>query len=177
MQIQRTPQPDERYMRLALEQAQLAYDRGEIPVGAVAVHHGQVIAQAYNTKEQDRDPSAHAEMTALRQAAQHVGGWRLLGVTLYCTMEPCPMCAGAMIQARLPRLVYAIDDPKAGASGSVMDLLNHPRLNHQVQVTKGVLAADASAMLARFFRDLRRGVLPRYSTAWRARKLAENAQP
>jgi tRNA(adenine34) deaminase len=173
MQTHRTPQPDEQYMRLALEQAQLAYDRGEIPVGAVAVHRGQVIAQAHNTKEQDRDPSAHAEMAALRQAAQHLGGWRLLGVTLYCTMEPCPMCAGAMVQARLPRLVYAIDDPKAGAAGSVLDLLNHPGLNHQVQVAKGVLAADASAMLERFFNDLRRGALPRYSNAWRARKLAE----
>ena len=140
-------------MRLALEQAQLAYDQGEIPVGAVAVHQDQVIARAYNTKEQDRDPTAHAEMTAMRQAAQALGGWRLFDVTLYCTMEPCPMCAGTMVQARLPRLVYAIDDPKAGAAGSIVDLLNHPQLNHQVQVTRGVLASEASTMLDRFFRD------------------------
>ena len=114
---------DEAYMRLALEQAQLAYEQGEIPVGAVAVHRGHAIARAYNTKERARDPTAHAEMTAMRLAAKHLGGWRLMDVTLYCTMEPCPMCAGTMIQARLPRLVYAIDDPKAGAAGSIIDLL------------------------------------------------------
>ena len=176
MRVHEPSPTDERYMRLALEQAQLAYDRGEIPVGAVAVHHDTVIAQAYNAKEQARDPTAHAEITAMRLAAQHLGGWRLVDVTLYCTMEPCPMCAGAMVQARLPRLVYAIDDPKAGASGSILDLLNHPQLNHQVQVTRGVLDAEASEMLQRFFRDLRRGDLPRYSLDWRARQLAKNAQ-
>lgn len=170
-------QTDEQYMRLALEQAQLAYEQGEIPVGAVAVHKDEMIAQAYNTKEQAKDPTAHAEMTAMRQAAAHLGGWRLVDVTLYCTMEPCPMCAGAMVQARLPRLVYAIDDPKAGAAGSVLDLLDHPQLNHRVQVTRGVLAADASEMLDRFFRDLRAGSLPRYSLGWRARQLAKNTQP
>jgi tRNA(adenine34) deaminase len=169
-------QTDELYMRLALEQAQLAYERGEIPVGAVAAHRGQVIAQAYNTKEQAKDPTAHAEMAAMRIAAQHLGGWRLVGVTLYCTMEPCPMCAGTMVQARLPRLVYAIDDPKAGAAGSILDLLNHPQLNHQVQVTRGVLAEEAGEMLDRFFRDLRRGLLPRYSQAWRARQLAKKSE-
>ena len=173
MDAQDSPQHDEHYMRLALEQAQLAYERGEIPVGAIAIHQNRVIAQAYNTKELAQDPTAHAEMTAIQQAAQAQGGWRLLDVTLYCTMEPCPMCAGAMVQARLSRLVYAIDDPKAGAAVSVVDLLNHPKLNHQVQVTKGVLAADASVMLERFFQDLRRGILPRYSQAWRARQLAK----
>jgi tRNA(adenine34) deaminase len=141
------------------------------------VHKDQVIARAYNTKEQARDPTAHAEMTAMRQAAERLGGWRLVDVTLYCTMEPCPMCAGAMVQARLPRLVYAIDDPKAGAAGSILDLLDHPQLNHRVQVTKGVLAADASEMLDRFFQELRRGDLPRYSQAWRARQLAKNTHP
>lgn len=167
---------DEQYMRLALEQAQLAYEQGEIPVGAVAVCQGHVIARAYNTKERAKDPTAHAEMTAIRIAAQHLGGWRLIDVTLYCTMEPCPMCAGAMIQARLPRLVYAIDDPKAGAAGSVLNLLDHPQLNHRIDITKDVLAAEASEMLDRFFRDLRSGVLPRYSQAWKARQLAENEQ-
>ena len=177
MPVYEPAQTDEHYMGLALEQAQLAYKQGEIPVGAVAVHKSQVIARAYNTKEQARDPTAHAEISAMRQAAAHLGGWRLVDVTLYCTMEPCPMCAGAMIQARLPRLVYAIDDPKAGAAGSVLDLLGHPQLNHSVQVTKGVLAIDAGAMLDRFFRDLREGGRPRYSQAWRARQLAENTQP
>ena len=105
MQVYELPQMDKQYMRLALEQAQLAYNQGEIPVGAVVVHKAQVIARAYNTKEQAKDPTAHAEMTALRQAARHLRGWRLVDVTLYCTMEPCPMCAGAMVQARLPRLV------------------------------------------------------------------------
>jgi tRNA(adenine34) deaminase len=170
------PKPDEFYMRLALDQAQLAYDRGEIPVGAVAVHRDRVIARAHNSKEQDRDPTAHAEMTAIRQAAEHLGGWRLIEVTLYCTMEPCPMCAGAMVQARLPRLVYAIDDPKAGAAGSIVELLSHPQLNHQVRVTRGILAADANDMLARFFEDLRQGRLPRYSSAWRARQLAKRSE-
>jgi tRNA(adenine34) deaminase len=177
MHVHESSQTDKLYMRLALEQAQLAYDQGEIPVGAVAVHKGQVIAQACNTKERARDPTAHAEITAMRLAAEHLGGWRLVDVTLYCTMEPCPMCAGAMVQARLPRLVYAIDDPKAGAAGSVLDLLDHPQLNHRVQVTKGVLAVDASDMLDRFFRDLRRGVLPGYSQAWKARQLAKKPQP
>ena len=171
-----SPLPDEFYMRLALEQAKLAYQQGEIPVGAVAVHGGQVIAQACNAKERAKDPTAHAEMAAIRLAAQHLGGWRLLGVTLYCTMEPCPMCAGAMIQARLPRLVYAIDDPKAGAAGSILDLLNHPQLNHQVEVTRGVLADDANELLARFFRELRQGGLPQYSQAWRARRLAKRTE-
>jgi tRNA(adenine34) deaminase len=177
MHDRESSQTDELFMRLALDQALLAYERGEIPVGAVAVREGQVIAQAHNTKEQDKDPTAHAELSAMRIAARHLGGWRLVGVTLYCTMEPCPMCAGTMVQARLPRLVYAIDDPKSGAAGSILDLLNHPQLNHHVQVTQGVLSADASEMLDRFFRDLRRGVLPRYSQTWRARKLAKNDHP
>jgi tRNA(adenine34) deaminase len=160
-------------MRLALDQAQLALDRGEIPVGAVAVCQGQLIAQAHNSKEHLKDPTAHAEMTAMREAAQVLGGWRLLNVTLYCTMEPCPMCAGAMVQARLPRLVYAIDDPKAGAAGSVVDLLEHPRLNHRVEVTRHVLGDEARAMLDSFFRGLRRGSILRFSQAWKARQLAE----
>ena len=176
MHVDQPTQPDELYMRLALEQAQLAYDRGEIPVGAIAVHQSQVIARAYNTKEQDKDPTAHAEMTVIRQAAQALGGWRLIDVTLYCTMEPCPMCAGTMVQARLSRLVYAIDDPKAGSAGTIVDLLNHPQLNHQVQVARGVLAPEASTMLDRFFRDLRQGNLPRYSQSWRARQLAKKQQ-
>ena len=163
------------FMRLALAEARRAYDKGEVPVGAVAVYRGRVIGQGHNSKETLRDPTAHAEMTALREAAHSRGGWRLLDVTLYCTMEPCPMCAGAMVQARLPHLVYAVDDPKAGAVGSVLDLLRHPGSNHHVQVTRGILAADAEALLCSFFRGLRDGTVPRYSDSWRRAKLAEKA--
>jgi tRNA(adenine34) deaminase len=164
---------DEGYMRLALDQARLAFAEGEIPIGAVAVYQGQVIGRGRNRKETDRDPTAHAEILALREAAHARHGWRLLGVTLYCTMEPCSMCAGAMIQARLPRLVYSVPDPKAGAAGSVLNLLAHPDLNHRVAVTSGVLATDTEALLSEFFSRLRLGELPRFSEAWHRRKLAE----
>jgi tRNA(adenine34) deaminase len=150
-------------MAEALAEARLAFGKGEIPVGAVAVYRGQVIGRAHNEKETLKDPTAHAEILALRHAAERRGGWRLLGVTLYCTMEPCPMCAGAMVQARLPRLVFAVADPKAGAAGSVMDLLRNPALNHQVQVTAGVLECEVQQLLARFFSGLRDGSIPRFS--------------
>lgn len=161
-------------MRLALEQARLAFAQGEIPVGAVAVYQGKVIGQGHNCKETSKDPIAHAEIIALQKAAQTRGGWRLFDVTLYCTMEPCPMCAGAMVQARLSRLVYAVSDPKAGAAGSVLNLLAHPGLNHSVAVTSGVLASDTETLLADFFSRLRKGEIPRFSESWRHRKLAEN---
>jgi len=148
-------QGQEAYMREAIAEAEAAYRRGEVPVGAVAVHDGRVIARGHNRKEEWADPTAHAEMTVLRQAAQALGGWRLAGVTLYCTMEPCPMCAGAMVLARLPRLVYAVQDPKSGAAGSVLDVVRSPGLNHQVQVTKGVLADDVKELLELFFKGLR----------------------
>ena len=143
------------WMRLALREAEKAAAIGDAPIGAVAVYEGRVIGQGYNRKEYDRDPTAHAEIFALREAARAVGGWRLIGVTLYCTLEPCPMCAGAMVQARLPRLVYAADDPKAGAAGSILDLLSNERLNHRVEVVRGVLAEEAAAMLQKFFQGLR----------------------
>lgn len=146
----------ETYMREAIAEAQAAYRRGEVPVGAVAVHNQCVIARSHNRKEEWTDPTAHAEMIALRQAAQTLGGWRLAGVTLYCTMEPCPMCAGAMVLARLPRLVFAVDDPRSGAAGSVLDVVRSPGLNHQVQVTKGVLADEVKELLDLFFKGLRR---------------------
>lgn len=142
-------------MQEALAEATKAAALGDIPVGAVAVREGVVVGRGHNRKEHDRDPTAHAEIFALREAAQTLGGWRLIGVTLYCTLEPCAMCAGAMVQARLPHLVWAADDPKAGAGGSVMDLLNHERLNHRVQVTRGVLAEEARQQLQDFFKDLR----------------------
>ena len=129
--------------------------KADVPVGAVTVHDGRVIGRGYNRKEADGDPTAHAEMIALREAAQVLGGWRLVGVTLYCTLEPCPMCAGAMVAARLPRLVYGADDPKAGAAGSVVELLRDPRFNHQVSVTRGVLVDECQALLEQFFAGLR----------------------
>jgi tRNA(adenine34) deaminase len=145
----------EKFMREAIAEATLAFQKGDVPVGAVAVRDGQIIGRGHNRKEELKDPTAHAEMIALQEAARTLGGWRLTKVTLYCTMEPCPMCAGAMIQARLPRLVYAVDDPKAGAAGSVMDLLCNERLNHRVEVIAGVLAEEAEELTQRFFQRLR----------------------
>ncbi len=142
-------------MRLALAQAAEGMARGEVPVGAVAVLDGEVIGQGYNRKESDNDPTAHAEMIALRQAATHLDNWRLVGVTLYCTLEPCPMCAGAMIQARLSRLVYGAPDTRFGADGTVVDVLGQPEFNHRVEVERDVLAEEAGALLQQFFRMLR----------------------
>ncbi len=143
------------WMRQALAEAEQALTHGDVPIGAVAVRDGVIIGRGHNRKEADGDPTAHAEMIALREAVHVLGGWRLTGVTLYCTLEPCPMCAGAMILARLPRLVYGADDPKAGAAGSLVDLLRDPRFNHQVAVTRGVLAEEAQALLKRFFAGVR----------------------
>jgi tRNA(adenine34) deaminase len=143
---------DEDFMRLALEQAELAIAHGDVPVGAViADEHGDVIATGHNERELRQDPSAHAEMIALRSAAEHIGHWRLLGTTLYVTLEPCAMCAGAIVLARIPRVVYGTDDPKAGAAGSVLDILAEPRLNHRPDVTNGVLQRDCAALLKDFF--------------------------
>ncbi|GIL14276.1 MAG: tRNA-specific adenosine deaminase [Chloroflexota bacterium] len=146
---------DEHFMRLALEEALHALEHSDVPVGAVAVRDGVVIGRGHNHREADQDPTAHAEMIALRQAARAVGHWRLEGVTLYCTLEPCAMCAGAMVLARLPRLVYAAADPKTGAAGSLMNLLQHPQLNHRVEVVSGVLADESAAYIRAFFADLR----------------------
>ena len=142
-------------MREALKEARTALQKGEVPVGAVAVRDGEIIARGHNLRETQRDPTAHAEMIVMRQASSALGGWRLVGVTLYCTLEPCVMCAGAMVHARLPRLVYGATDPKAGAAGSVLDLLASPLLNHRVDVVDGVLAAEAAVLLSRFFARLR----------------------
>lgn len=142
-------------MRLALEEARLALATADVPIGAVAVRGEEVIGRGRNRREADQDPTAHAEIIALRKAAQAVGHWRLEGVTLYCTLEPCAMCAGAMVLARLPRLVYAAPDPKAGMGGSLLNLLEYPALNHAVQVEGGVLAEEAAELLRAFFRKLR----------------------
>ncbi|MEM8857564.1 MAG: tRNA adenosine(34) deaminase TadA [Chloroflexota bacterium] len=148
------------FMRLALAEAQKAADMEEVPVGAIAVYQGEIVGRGYNRKESDTDPTAHAEMLALREAAQTLGNWRLLDVTLYCTLEPCPMCAGAMIQARLPRLVYGAADTKFGADGSIVSILDpqpsgERQFNHHIEVTRGILADEALSMLQVFFQLLR----------------------
>src|SRR5512140_628101 len=148
--------PDDAFwMQAALEEARRALEHGDVPVGAVAILRDQIIGRGHNRREADRDPTAHAEMIALREASAHIHHWRLDDVTLYCTLEPCTMCAGAMVLARLPRLVYATADPKAGAGGSIMDLLNHPKLNHHVLVEQGLFAEEAAALLVGFFGKLR----------------------
>ncbi len=146
---------NEFWMRLALEQAAEAIALGEVPVGAVAVLDETIIGRGYNRKESDQDPTAHAEMIALRQAAEHLSSWRLIGVTLYCTLEPCPMCAGAMIQGRLSRLVYGAKDTRFGADGTIVDVLGRPEFNHHVEVVSGILADEAGALMQQFFRSLR----------------------
>ena len=151
-----TNMSDEEWMRHAVALAQRAADDGEVPVGAVAVRYGHVIGQGYNRKEAANDPTAHAEIIALKQAAAAIGNWRLTDVTLYCTLEPCPMCAGAMIQARLERLVYGARDVRFGADGSVVDVLNSDQFNHQVCVDRGLLESESAALLQTFFRNLRK---------------------
>lgn len=142
-------------MRRALAQASAAGEIDEVPVGAVITHEGRVIAAAHNQREQLADPTAHAEMIAITQAAAALGTWRLLGCTLYVTLEPCPMCAGAIVQARLPRVVYGAADPKAGACGSLYHIARDSRLNHQAEVIGGVFAEECAALLAEFFRAQR----------------------
>ncbi len=142
-------------MRHALDEADKALLAGDVPIGAIAVREGAIIGRGYNRREADTDPTAHAEMLAIREAAQAVGFWRLEGVTLYCTLEPCCMCAGAMVLARLPRLIFATTDPKAGAGGSVFNLLENPLLNHRVDVAHGLFAEEAAEQIRAFFRGLR----------------------
>jgi tRNA(adenine34) deaminase len=142
-------------MQAALALAREAADLGEVPVGAVAVCDGRVVGRGRNAREADRDPTAHAELVALRDAARTLGRWRLTGVTLYVTLEPCAMCAGAMVLARIDRLVYAASDPKAGAVGSLMDLSADPRLNHRFPVERGVCADESGELLRAFFRARR----------------------
>lgn len=142
-------------MRLALAEAEKAMRLGEVPVGAVAVLDDRVIGSGFNRKESDQDPTAHAEMIALREAAARLENWRLVGVTLYCTLEPCPMCAGAMIQGRLSRLVYGARDTRFGADGTIIDVLAQPAFNHRVETISGVLAEEAGALLQAFFRMTR----------------------
>jgi tRNA(adenine34) deaminase len=142
-------------MQSALAQARLAAEGGEVPIGAVMMYQGEIIVRAQNCVIRHVDPTAHAEMIALRTAAKALGNYRLAGCTLYVTLEPCAMCAGAMIHARIARLVFAAADPKAGACGSVLSVLNHPQLNHQMQVEKGIGAGESAELLRNFFRERR----------------------
>ena len=146
-------------MELALAEARAAAEAGEVPVGAVLFQGSKRIAAGQNRVVRDCDPTAHAEVVALRLAGQALGNYRLPGCTLYCTLDPCAMCAGAMIHARLERLVFGVPDPKAGAAGSVLDVLNHPRLNHRLAVESGVLAEPCGAILRAFFHQRRGGRL------------------
>jgi tRNA(adenine34) deaminase len=138
-------------MRLALREAELALEHDDVPVGAVVVHEGEVIGQGHNERELRQDPTAHAETLALREAARALNSWRVLDSVLYVTLEPCAMCAGAIVLARVPRLVYGTTDPKAGAAGSVLDILAEPRFNHRPEVAGGLLAAECAALLVDFF--------------------------
>lgn len=148
-------QSDEILMRAALDEARAAAAAGEVPIGAVAVVAGQIVGRGQNRVLRDQDPTVHAEIVAMRSAAANLGNYRLLDCELYVTLEPCAMCAGAMIHARLARLIYGAPDPKAGAAGSVLEVLNHPRLNHKLPVTSGVLAEQCGDLLRDFFRDRR----------------------
>jgi tRNA(adenine34) deaminase len=141
----------ERFMRGALGEAELAFQHDDVPIGAVVVRHGEVLARAHNERELRQDPSAHAEILALRQAAELDGSWRVLDAELYVTLEPCAMCAGAIVLARVPRVIFGATDPKAGACGSVLDVLDQPMLNHRPDVVGGVLAAESAGLLRGFF--------------------------
>jgi tRNA(adenine34) deaminase len=142
---------DEYFMRMALREAARSIEHDDVPVGCVIAHEGEVIAAAPNERELRSDPTAHCEVLALREAARVLGSWRLAGTVLYVTLEPCAMCAGAIVLARVPRVVYGAGDPKAGAAGSVLDVLGEPRLNHRPDVAGGLLADDAAGLLREFF--------------------------
>jgi len=151
------PGSDEELMRLALQEAELALEHDDVPIGAVVVRDGEVIGAGHNERELRQDPTAHAEVLALRAAARAAGSWRVLESTLYVTLEPCAMCAGAIVLARVPRVVFGCADPKAGAAGSVLDVLAEPRLNHRPLVEGGVLEAECAALLRGFFAARRVG--------------------
>ena len=142
---------DEHFMRLALREAERALEHEDVPVGAVVVRDGEVAGLGRNERELRQDPTAHAELLAIRQAARAVGSWRLLDCVLYVTLEPCAMCAGAIVLARIPRVIFGASDPKAGAAGSVLDILGQPRLNHRPEVASGLLGAEAATLLQEFF--------------------------
>jgi tRNA(adenine34) deaminase len=145
----------EKWMQAAIEEAEKAWKIGEVPIGAVIVRNGEIIGRGHNLRETAKDPTLHAEMIAIRQAAERLGGWRLIGCTLYVTLEPCPMCAGAIVQSRIGKVVYGAADPKAGCAGTLMNLLEDERFNHQAEVIPGVMAEQCGSLLTHFFRELR----------------------
>ena len=146
---------DDYFMRMALREAERALEHDDVPIGAVLVREGEVIAAAHNERELRQDPTAHAEIIALRQAAEAIGSWRVLDTVVYVTLEPCAMCAGAIVLARVARVVYGASDPKAGACGSVLDVLGEPRLNHRPDVAGGLLAQECGGLLSEFFASRR----------------------
>ena len=143
------------HMKEALKEAQKASIKGEVPVGAVIIKEGKVIARAHNLREKNNDPTAHAEIIAIKKAAKKLGGWRLSGCDMYVTLEPCTMCAGAMIHARISKVYFGTDDPKAGAAGSILDIFGETRFNHKVEVESGILENECSGILKDFFKNLR----------------------
>lgn len=145
------------FMKMALEQAEQALAVGEVPVGAVIAHQGRVIAASHNQREQLKDPTAHAEMIAITQAAESMEGWRLVDCALYVTLEPCPMCAGAILNARVPKVIFGATDPKGGAVVSVFKMLGDARMNHRAEVVQGVMDHECAELLKRFFRSKRNG--------------------
>ena len=146
---------EEKYMKEALKQAKKAYALGEVPIGCVIVHEGKIIGRGYNRRNTDKNKLAHAEITAINKASKVIGDWRLEECTLYVTLEPCQMCAGAIVQARIPEVVMGCMNPKAGCAGSILNILEMPQFNHQVKVTRGILEAECSQMLKTFFEELR----------------------
>ncbi|WAJ23812.1 tRNA adenosine(34) deaminase TadA [Lacrimispora xylanolytica] len=146
---------DEKYMRAALLQAKKARDIGEVPIGCVIVYEDKIIARGYNRRTIDQNVLSHAEINAIKKACKYMGDWRLEGCTMYVTLEPCPMCAGAIVQARIPRVVIGCMNPKAGCAGSILDMLHEERFNHQVETEIGVLLDECSQMMKNFFRELR----------------------
>ncbi len=155
METENLRETHERYMRAALQQAKKALKLGEVPIGCVIVFENKIIARGYNRRNTDKNTLAHAELTAIRRASRVIGDWRLEGCSLYVTLEPCQMCAGAIVQARIDEVVMGCMNPKAGCGGSILNLLEMPQFNHQVQVTRGILAAECSSVLKQFFKDLR----------------------
>lgn len=143
------------WMKEAIAEANKAQQLAEVPIGAVVVHNGQVIGRGHNLRETKKSPLAHAEMMAIEQASAYLNSWRLLDCSLYVTLEPCPMCAGAIVQARIPKLIYGASDPKAGCAGTLMNLLQEQRFNHQTEVISGIMREECAALLTQFFRKLR----------------------
>ena len=155
VQLSEEEKKDIKYMKAAIAQAKKAYALGEVPIGCVIVYEDKIIGRGYNRRNTDKTPLAHAEITAIKKAGKYMKDWRLEGCKLYVTLEPCQMCSGAIVQARIPEVIMAAENPKAGCAGSVMDILNNPEFNHQVKVKKGVLQEECSALLKDFFVELR----------------------